>query len=153
MNTMLAQPMEAAVFEAEIEVSPSPSKPPHLALVDKTVRANTSLHQGVFKVFAAINVAILGVFWLTFLGDPESLFMVAISGVYLAAYMATPVAMSRVGRIDSPQEKHFHQFLREPFETWTGITTGREALLQVMLIPTAILIAVAGMGLIIAGVR
>lgn len=107
----------------------------------------------MLRIFAFINVAIIGVFWLIFLDDARTLFMVAISGIYLTAYMATPYVMNHIGCIDLPQKKSFHQFLNEPFETWTGIVTGREALLQVMLIPSAILIAVIGMGVIITGVR
>ena len=150
MNPLLAEPMEAIVFEAEIEPARPRPQPPQLTLVEAPARANTSLHGGVFKIFAAVNVAILGVFWLIFLGDGEALFMVAISGAYLAAYLATPYVMSRVGRIDTPQEKSLQEFLSEPFETWTGVITGREALLQVMLIPSAILLAVIGMGFIIS---
>ena len=76
--------------------------------------------------------------------------MVAISGVYLAAYLGSPFVMSRVGRIDPPLESSFQQFLKAPFTTWTGVITGREALLQVVLVPGAILFAVIGMGMIIA---
>ncbi len=153
MNALLAQPMETVVFETELEQATQSPQRPHLTLVPKPAPANTTLHNGAFRALAVVNVAILAVFALTFLGDAEALFMVAISGVYLAAYMATPYIMSRVGRFDTPQAKPFHQFLNEPFETWTGVITGREALLQVLLIPTAILIAVTGMALIIAGVR
>jgi len=153
MKSPLTQPMEVTVLETELETVRTRVRSAHPVPVEKSAVANTSLHGGVFKTFAGINVAILGVFWMTFQNDAEALFMVAISGVYLAAYLATPYLMSRIGRIDAPQKKPFHDFLNEPFETWTGVLKGREALLQVLLIPIAILIAVAGMGLIIATVR
>ena len=156
MTPALVQPMEAVVFEAEIDPR-LPTARPQLTLVESPAprlsKANTSLHGGVFKLFAAVNVAILGAFWLIFQGDKEALFMVAISAVYLAAYLITPFVMSRVAPIDPPQDKSFCAFLNEPFETWTGVITGREALIQVMLIPTAILFAVTGMALVIAGAR
>ncbi|WP_425408582.1 hypothetical protein [Hyphococcus sp.] len=149
----LAGAIETAVFEAEIISALVERETPDLTLVEaaKTEpRTNTSLHGGAFKALALINAAILGVFGLTFLHDGEALFMVAISAVYLAAYLGTPYVLSKVGgRIDSAQEKPFEQFLGEPFETWTGVISGREALLQIMLVPAAILIAVTGMGVII----
>ena len=152
MTPALAQPMEATVFEAEFDPTLKAGKPKLTVVKSPAPRvsqANTSLHGGVFKLFAAVNVAILGVFWMIFQGDKEALFMVAISGVYLASYFLTPFVMSRVARIDTPDGKSFSAFLNEPFETWTGAITGREALIQVMLIPTAILFAVIGMALVI----
>lgn len=151
MPALLAAPLETTAYDLEIEANAKPSPSSHLKLVKDPTPTNKSLHSGVFKLFAVINTAILGVFWVTFSADTEALFMVAISGVYLAAYLGTPYILSRVGRIDPPQKGSFHRFLEAPFETWTGIITGREALLQVLLIPGAILIAVMGMGLIIGG--
>ncbi|PQA86824.1 hypothetical protein [Hyphococcus luteus] len=145
-----AEVMETQILEAEIESALKERAAPALTLV-KIEQANTSLHGGVFKALALIYAALLAVFWLTFAGDKEALFMVAISAVYLAAYMGTPFMLSRVGgRVDPVQEKSFAAFLKEPFETWTGVVSGREAMLQILLVPSAVLIAGAGMGLIIA---
>lgn len=150
---MLAEVMETGPIEAEIEAARREKPRPVLTAVKKT-RPNTSLHGGVFKMLALIYAALLGVFWLTFQGDGEALFMVAISSIYLAAYMGTPFMLSRVGgRVDPVQEKSFAVFLNEPFETWTGVVSGREAALQILLVPMALLIASGGMGLIIAASR
>lgn len=149
MPTQLATLIETTVFEAELEAAREKPTAPRPVPVNENAPANTTMHGSVFKIFAALNAAILGVFWWTFLGDAEALFMVAISGVYLAAYLGTPFVMSRVGRIDTPQQKQFHQFLEEPFETWTGVITGREAMLQVLLIPGAVFITVIGISIII----
>ena len=147
---MLAEVMETGLIEAELEAERKEQAAPAIMLV-KMTQPNTTLHGGVFKSLALIYAALLAVFWLTFQGDEEALFMVAISAVYLAAYMGTPFLLSRVGgRVDPESNKKFAAFLREPFETWTGIVTGREAMLQVLLIPMAILIAGCGMGVIIA---
>lgn len=150
---MLAEVMETGFAEAAPEVGREKRAAPAIALV-KMTQPNTSVHGGVFKMLALIYAALLGVFGLTFRGDGEALFMVAISAVYLAAYMGTPFMLSRIGgRVDPVQEKPLARFLREPFETWTGVLSGREAALQILLIPSAILIAGAGMGLIIAAIR
>ncbi|MCK5746945.1 MAG: hypothetical protein KAH44_12055 [Oricola sp.] len=150
---MLAEVMETGFAEAEREIEREKRTAPAIMLVRMT-QPNTSVHGGVFKALALIYASILGVFWLAFQGDREALFMVAISAVYLAAYMGTPFMLSRIGgRVDPVQEKPLARFLEEPFETWTGVISGREAALQILLIPSALLIASAGMGLIIAASR
>ena len=151
MNASLATPLETTAFEAELESTRLVPTVPKLTVIDGSPAPapNQTLHSAVFKTLGAINAAILGVFWWTFRGDGEALFMVAVSAIYLAAYMGTPYVMNRAAKIDGQQSGSFYNFLREPFETWTGVITGREALLQVILIPSAILIAVIGMSIII----
>ncbi len=155
MSMAALQNLETSVLEAELEDARSPDRKPRPALVAASAgrRANTAMHGGVFKALAGINAFILGVFWLTFQGDKEALFMVAISAVYLAAYMGTPYMMLRAGGKKRDDVMPMGAFLDEPFETWTGVITGKEAALQVLLIPAAIAVAVSGMGLIIALAR
>ncbi len=144
-----AEVMETGVLEAEIEAALK-ERPEPAVMILQMKQANTSLHGGVFKALALIYAGLLVIFWAAFQGDKEALFMVAISAVYLAAYMGTPFMLSRVGgRVDPVQEKSLAAFLKEPFETWTGVMSGREAALQILLIPSAILIAGAGMALIV----
>ena len=151
--TMLAEVMETGLLEAEIESRKKEKTGSALTLVEPE-RANKSLHGGVFKRLALVYAALLLVFWLTFRGDREALFMVAISAVYLGAYIGTPFMLSRIGgHVDPLQDMPFSAFLKEPFETWTGVVSGREAVLQVLLVPTAILITGCGMGLIIVASR
>jgi|GEM_PF-1678814 len=152
MYALLADPLETAVFETELLAAQTERAARPMPLVEEPSisEKQEGLHGGVFKTLALVNIATLGTFWLTFLGDAEALFMVAISSVYLAAYLGTPLVMNKVGEIDASQTKPFHEFLAEPFETWTGIITGREAMLQVLMVPVAILVTAVGMGVIIA---
>ncbi|MEM9494765.1 MAG: hypothetical protein AAGA09_02085 [Pseudomonadota bacterium] len=152
MPVALAEAIETTVFEAELEAAAAPPKP-HLRLVDAPAPYNSTMHKGVFQAFALVNAAILGVFWITFSGDAGAAFMVAISAVYLAAYLATPYALSRIRHFDQPTDESFSGFLDKPFATWTGAIKGCEALLQILLIPGAILITVTGIAIIIQLVR
>ncbi len=151
MNALPATPIETSVFEAELDAAKTRPTPPHITVIERkpAQKPNQSLHAGVFKTLAIINAAILGVFGWTFRGDGEALFMVVISAIYLAAYIGTPLIMNRAANIDGHQSKSYYQFLREPFETWTGTISGRAALVQVIIIPSAILIAVIGMSFMI----
>ncbi len=153
MYAQQLNPIEPAVFQAELDSLREENTRPKLTVVENVSINNTSLPGSLFKLFAAVNAAILGVFWMIFSGDKGALFMVTISGVYLAAYLGTPYVMTRIGHIDAPNNSSFTSFLNEPFETWTGLISGRDAALQVLLIPTAILITVTGIALIIARVQ
>ena len=75
--------------------------------------------------------------------------MVAISAVYLVAYMGTPYILMRAGKEKQKDAQSFGRFLSEPFETWTETITGRGAMIQILMVPTAIAIAVLGMCIII----
>lgn len=133
-----AMPRQASISPPAVPLQPAARAYP-----------NTRLHGQVVKMLAGINAFIIGAFWVIFQGDAEALFMVAIGGVYLIAYLGTPWAMARVGGLKLDEQKSFGEFLREPFETWTGVITGRQAAIQVLLVPSAIALAVVGMGMII----
>ena len=139
-------------FDAKFRGNKENNLPP-LALVKAKNRPQVSVHKAVFQLFAAINTAILVVFWFTFRNDSEALFMVAISTIYLAAYMATPFIMSHISHFDRPNESSFHAFLKGSFESWTGEVSGRQVLVQILLIPSAILTTVIGISIIINYVR
>ena len=145
MSALLAETLDPTLYEAELEAERRGRPTQGAEIHELPQPANTTLHHGVFKILGAINVAILAAFWFTLRGDPEALFMVAISGVYLAAYLGTPFVMNRVAPIEPAQQKPFAEFLAEPFETWTGRVSGREATIQILLVPTAVLLAVLGM--------
>ena len=71
---MLAEVMETGLIEAELEAERKEQAAPAIMLV-KMTQPNTTLHGGVFKSLALIYAALLAVFWLTFQGDEEALFM------------------------------------------------------------------------------
>ena len=117
---------------------------------DPAPAANTTLHHAIPKMLAGLNAYVLLAFWVALQSDREALFMVAISAFYLLAYMGTPYLMARLGAKNAPRSSSLSQFLTEPFDTWTGVITGREAMIQVLTVPVAIAIAVTGMCFIIA---
>jgi hypothetical protein len=87
--------------------------------------------------------AILGVYALimaAFARDTEAGLMVAISGVYFTVYLGVPATFFRTegrsGAID------LECFLRDGLYTWTGQVRGHEAIVQILLIPIALVIAI-----------
>jgi hypothetical protein len=107
------------------------------------------LHPGVYGAFVLCWVALFGIFALTFLGSPFTMFMVAVGAFTGLMYFAVPVVLSR----QSPAAKTnatFAGFLRGKFDTMTGPVTGAEALLHVILVPAALSAGAAAIGVIIA---
>lgn len=153
MSALPAIPLDTTILEAEL--ASDYRERPNLRLATTTEtpqsapRPNTAVHSYVFKILAGLNAFVLLSFWATFQGDKEALFMVAISAVYLVAYMGTPYILMRAGKEKQKDAQSFGRFLSEPFETWTETITGRGAMIQILMVPTAIAIAVLGMCIII----
>lgn len=102
---------------------------------------------------AAVGWMILGAytlimasFLLLFARDTEAGLMVAISGIYFTVYLGVPAVIfrteARSGDID------LRHFLKNGLNTWTGHVDGREAIVQILLIPAAVLLAVTAIGII-----
>jgi len=106
--------------------------------------ANTAVHRSVFAAFVALNGGILAVFAMGFGGEAETALSLAICAVYLAMYVGTPYALSRIAPFDMPRPQPLRSFLREPFDTWTGQMSGRQVAIQILVIPAALLLATAG---------
>jgi len=89
---------------------------------------------------------IMAAFLVLFARDIEAGLMVAISGVYFSVYLGVPAVFfrteARSGVID------LKRFLRDGLDTWTGHVGGYEAIVQILLIPVALIIAVTAIGII-----
>lgn len=109
----------------------------------------TKLHGGVIKIFFAIHVIMLLIMWMTFGHDTEAAFAIIVCAVYIAMYFGTPYVMLRAGGGDLVDDQSLSGFLAGTFETWTGRISGREAMIQVCLIPGAIALAMAGISIVI----
>ncbi len=116
-------------------------------------RAQTHLHAGVVRSLVAIHLFMFAVLLPTFFIDAEAVFMIAISAVYFVMYFGTAYAMGRAGGAGLDDGTTWGAFLDAPFETWTGIVSGRQAWIQICLVPMAIALNLAGACLIIALVR
>jgi hypothetical protein len=120
---------------------------------DLPVRAAVMGEAAAPDVPGAVGWMILGVYALIMLAflvlfarDTEAGLMVAISGVYFTVYLGVPAAFfrteARSGDID------LKRFLKDGLETWTGHVGGHEAIVQILLIPVALAIAVTAIGII-----
>ena len=103
---------------------------------------------------AVVGWALIGAFGLImlgmltfFTGSGEAVFMAGVCIVYLAVYVGAPVVFLRIekrgGRTD------LDTFLEKGLETWTGHVGGRAAITQILLLPTAVAVAICGMGIVV----
>lgn len=111
------------------------------------------VHQGVTKSYIAINAVTFAALFLTFSVDGEATFMVAISAFYFIMYVGTPYVMARVGKKRLDTNSSWSKFLEEPHETFTGPITGRDAWIQICIVPFAIALALAAICVIIVFAR
>lgn len=120
----------------------------------KAVPAQEPLvHPGVAKSYIAIHAVAFAALFLTFSVDGEALFMVAISAFYFLMYVGTPYAMARIGKKRLDTKSSWSKFLEEPHNTFTGPITGREAWIQICLVPLAMTVALVAICAIIVAVR
>jgi hypothetical protein len=126
---------------------------PVVGPADLSVRADVLGEAAAPDVPAAVGWMILGVyaliissFLLLFARDMEAGLMVAIGGVYFTVYLGVAAVFfrteARSGDIDL---KHF---LKHGLHTWTGHVGGFEAIVQILLIPVALTIAITAIGVI-----
>jgi len=105
------------------------------------------LHKGTYVAGCLAWLAFIAVFWAGFATDLHSAFMIAISTVYMLIYFATPGLMIRMAgrfmghrQVDEP----FDAFLAGEVDTHTGPIGGREALIQIILVPAALTLCTGG---------
>jgi len=113
---------------------------------------NRSLHPAVLLVGAGAYAWILGVLAVVLGASAEALFVIAISALFLLIYLALPGVMAVLGHAESSRTS-LRGFLNRPMELWTGRVPGREAALQVVLLPIALAVGMTAIGIAIAFAR
>jgi hypothetical protein len=132
-------------FEAEIMPVARPN--------DLPVRTPVMGEAAAPDVPAAVGWMILGTyalivasFLMLFARDMEAGLMAAISAVYFTVYLGVRAMLfrteARSGAID------LKRFLRDGLDTWTGHVGGYEAIVQILLIPVALTVAITTIGII-----
>lgn len=105
------------------------------------------LHKGTYIASGLAWLAFIAVFWAGFATDLHSAFMIAISTVYMVMYFATPGLMIRMaGRLTAHRSADgpFDAFLAGEVDTHTGPIGGRDALIQIILVPAALTLCTGG---------
>lgn len=107
------------------------------------------VHHGAFYAFAGLYGAMLLLFLLTFIDSGQTVFALGICTVYGLLFFGTPLVLYRVSG-QTPGRRGWADFLDEKMETNTGMISGRAALVQICIVPAALLPFIAFMGVVIA---
>ena len=124
----------------------TPSRTPSTSLKRPVHQA---MHVGVFYALAGLFGAILLVFFFTFIGDPGTVFMIAVCAVYVIMFFGTPLVLSRISK-PRGDSANWADFMDEPVATFNGPMSGRAALLQICIVPLALLVCVLAICVAIA---
>jgi hypothetical protein len=97
-------------------------------------------------LIAASYVGLIATFAVAMTGSAQSIFAIVICGLFLAAFFAVPRLF--LG-LEPTRERRpsFQRFLNEGMATMTGRSSGRDALIQMMIVPVLLTFGVILMGI------
>lgn len=92
-------------------------------------------------------VALLAVFFALFAGSPLAFFSITICAVFVAVFFAVPRIFFAV-EADPARRPTFSHFWYNGIETLTGRTSGKDALIQMLIVPVFLGFGLLTMGII-----
>lgn len=110
------------------------------------------LHPGVVKIWLACWSALFLVFVATFSGTAHTLFQLAIVAAFGMAFFGLPIVLSGIGK-QAARRGSLDDFLHSRFETGGGTLSGFETLIQVVMVPLALLLGAVFISFVVAMAR
>jgi hypothetical protein len=98
------------------------------------------------RFIVAIYSSLILAFYLTMGLSGEATFMIAISGCYMAIFLAVPRLFLAVEK-DSSKRPDLRRFMAEGVDTFTGRMSGASALVQILVVPLFLTLAIVAIGL------
>ena len=92
-------------------------------------------------------VALLGVFFAFFAGSPLAFFSITICAVFVAMYFAVPRIFFGI-EADPARRPSLSQFIEGGIQTLTGRTGGKDALIQMLIVPVFLTFGLLAMGIV-----
>ena len=133
---MLAEPADAetaTALAAEYQSGPTPAAP--------------DVAPGVGRLIVASYVSLVLVLFSFFTGSLSAMFMVVIAAGFVAIFFAVPriffAVEPKAGRRPSMPE-----FMEKGLDTFTGHSGGRDALLQMLIVPVLLTLGLLVMGIV-----
>ncbi|MGA9583473.1 MAG: hypothetical protein WBR13_16045 [Allosphingosinicella sp.] len=101
----------------------------------------------VGRLVVAPYVALLGVFFTLFAGSPLAFFSITVCAVFVVMYFAVPAIFFAV-EADPARRPSLSQFMHGGLQTLTGRTSGKDALIQMLIVPVLVTFGLTTMGII-----
>jgi hypothetical protein len=95
------------------------------------------MHPTAYGLWVGCWALLFSIMTWTFLGSASALFLLAMIGFYAAMFFAVPAALGRFTMANRPAQ-HFADFLDSDMPILGGWISGREALVQMTMVPLAL---------------
>ena len=133
-----------ALHRETVAVAPAEALAP--AAAPSPATAAPDVPAAVGGLIAASYAALLAVFFALFAGSPLALFSITICAVFVAVFFAVPRIFFAV-EADSARRPSLSRFWYDGLQTLTGRCSGRDALIQMLIVPVFL-----GLGLLTIGI-
>lgn len=139
----------AAVWPATVQLAPLP-----IPDIDRPFDADAfcaapsapDMPAAVGGLIAAAYAALIAAFAFATVGSRESIFMIVISALFVVAYFTVPRIFLRI-EPEAGKRPTLERFLSDGIATMTGHTGGRDALVQMLIVPVFLTMGVFAMGI------
>ena len=142
----------AAVWPTSVQLAPFPISELERITESQEFRATAAapdVPAAVGGMIAASYAGLIVALAVATVGSAESLFVIVIVALFVTTFFTVPRIFFAVER-DSGVRTSFDDFLRNGMDTWTGHNSGKAALVQMLIVPVMLTLAVLAMGIIIA---
>ena len=144
----------AAVWPTSAQLAPFPI--PEMELISgrqefRATPAAPDVPAAVGVMIAASYAGLIVALAVATVGSAESIFVIVIAALFVVAFFTVPRIFFAVER-DSGVRMSFDAFLRNGMDTFTGHNSGKAALIQMLIVPVLLTLAVLAMGIAIATV-
>jgi hypothetical protein len=112
-----------------------------LLQTEHDVHAFDDMPPGILAGFSVFWAILLGLFWAFFTGDTQSRFAVAVASLLIGFFFGVPYLMARQAKPKLARSSY-------QITIHTGTISTKEAAVQVLLIPSALILAIAAMAII-----
>ena len=92
-------------------------------------------------------MALLAVFFAFFAGSPVALFSITICALFVAVFFAVPRIFFAI-EADPSRRPSFSHFWHDGIHTLTGRTSGKDALIQMLIVPVFLAFGLLTMGIV-----
>lgn len=144
----------AAVWPTSVQLAPFPISELEGISERQEFRATAAapdVPAAVGGMIAASYAGLIVALAVATVGSAESLFVIVIAALFVTTFFTVPRIFFAVER-ESCVRTSFDAFLRNGMDTWTGHNSGKAALVQMLIVPVMLTLAVLAMGIIIATV-
>lgn len=137
----------AAVWPVSAQIAPVPipeiqAPQPEFRPTPAAPDVPSSVGVTIFLSYAAFIAAL----FLATAGSTYSIFMITISALFVVMFFAVPRIFFKV-EPKAGKSTDFDQFMWSGLETLTGHTSGKAALVQMMIVPVLLTLGISAMGI------